>query len=386
MRRCVLLLTLVFVIALSGCNLGASDPEPTNEPLVSPTPAGTPSVTINSPRDGEEFVVNDPLFVEATVTDSVGVSTVQLLANNQPVRTISLEGTGNTFAEPVLDFTPRTTGQVQLSVVAFRGTVASDPASVTVTVRDSQAQVTATARPGDINPIVDPNDPNCRALVNTNLNFRRGPGTNFSVIRVLGAGEVLPAVGRLADTSWWQLRDRNGTTGWVSANFVTMYDGTINLCRNVSVVASPSTPTPQVQPTNTPLPPTQTPVPTAAPTNTPVPPPNLTVSRIVGPDTLTIPSGESEVTEEYSINITNVGGSLNEQFSVSARVVGGDTFDVGTFGNLGANQSLSQTVEITFGSTGQQTLIVTVDSDDDIEEGDEDDNERFIIVTVSSSP
>jgi len=390
-----LLLLLAFALVASGCNLNSDDNNDDNgeEPIVATsTPSGKPTVTISSPQSGSEFVVNDPLFVETTVTDTVGVSYVQLRSNGASVRTIGIEDGNNTFAEPILDYTPRVAGEVTLEVVAVRedGTE-SDPAQVEVSIRDSAVEVTATAPAGDRGPVINPNDPNCRALINTNLNFRTGPSVNFTPpIRVLGAGEVFQAVGRLADNSWWQLVDRNGTRGWVSfgssANpFITLYDGTSVACRNIPVVAPPASPTPNatntIQPSNTPVPP-QTPVPTTAPTNTAVPLPNLVISSVFNDDTITIPDGESEVTAEFSINVTNNGGAVDTQFSVEARVVGGDTFDVGTFGNLGANQTLSQTVDITFTDTGSATVIFEVDVDDTIEESNENDNVRIVEVTV----
>ena len=388
-----LLSILFLVLSLAACNLGASDDNDQDEPIDFPTntPAGKPEVVITSPQSGDEFVVQEPLFVEATVTDSVGVTQVQLLANNQPVRTVLVDQSNNRSSQPVLDYQPRTAGDVTLTVIAYRGNVASDPASVTVTVRQTQAQVTATSAPGNNQPVIDPNDPNCRVLINVNLNLRTGPSTDFAVIRTLAAGSVLPVTGRISDNTWLQITS-GSTVGWVSAsnNYVSLYDGTLNLCRNVPVVQAPPTPTPRVTNTpvitNTPIP-TQTPLPTQTTvpsTNTPVPKPDLTITNVTGNQSVTIPGGESEVTETYSINISNLGGAANQQFSVSARVLNGDTYDVGSVGNLGSGQIISLTVDITFVSAGDNTVIFTVDSDDDVDESNEENNERFLIVTVSN--
>ncbi len=388
-----LLSILLLTLTLAACNLGASDNSSQEEPIDVPTstPAGKPQVTIDTPQDGDEFVVREPLFVSATVTDTVGVTQVQLLANNQPVRTVLVDQSNNRRSQPVLDYQPRTAGEVTLTVIAYRGSVASDPASVTVTIRETQAQVTATSAPSNNQPVINPNDPNCRVLVNVNLNFRTGPSTDFPVIRTLAAGTVLPVSGRIADNTWLQVTS-GSTVGWVSAsnNYVSLYDGTVNLCRNVPVVQSPPTPTPRVTNTpvvtNTPTPtqtltPTQTTIP---PTNTPIPKPDLTITNVTGNTSLTIPSGETQVTATYSVNISNLGGAANQQFSVSARVVNGATYDVGSVGNLGSGQIISLTVDITFTTPGENTVIFTVDSDDDIDESNEDNNERFVIVTVSN--
>ena len=392
--RQALLVFLLISLGLVGCNLGASEDDDADDnqtPLVTATPAGKPTVIIDSPQSGSEFVVNDPLFVEATIEDSVGITSVRLFANGQAVKNIGVESDNNTFVEPLLDYTPRTAGEITLEVIAYRDTVASEPATVDVIIRDTEAQVTSTPIPGDDQPVINPNDPNCRALINTNLNFREGPSTEFDVIRVLGRGEILRAVGRNADTSWWQLTDRLGTRGWVSAGFVTMYDGTLTRCANIPIVSSPPPPTSSaptqtpIPPTNTPVPPTQAPVPstnTPVPAPTDVPLPNLRISNVFGPEEVTIPDGESDVTAEYDLNITNTGGPVDQQFTVIAEVVNGDTFEVGTFGNLNPNQSLSASVEITFDQAGGTTVVFIVDSEDEIDESDEEDNDEFIIVDV----
>ncbi len=387
MRYRAILIALLPLL-LGACSLGASTDRDDTEvtPIGTATAAGSPQVVINSPRNADEFVVNDPLFVETTITDSVGITSVQLLANGQPVKTVGIESVTNTFAQPVLDYTPRTTGNVTLSVVAYRGNVQSDPATVQVNIRDTRAQVTATSVPGDNRPIINPSDPNCRALINTGLNLRQGPSTTFNVIRVLGAGEVLPAVGRLANNTWWQLLDRNGARGWVSAEFITMYDGVSTLCRNIPVVAPPATATPQatatLPPTQTPLP-TQTLVPTAVPTATSIPLPNLSIPAVFCPQqALTIPGGGTQVVGQFNLNITNTGGPVNQQFSVIARVVNGPTVDVGTFGNLNAGQIINAEVSIPLQQTGEIAIFFVVDSEDDIQESDESNNERSCIVTV----
>lgn len=395
MRYRALTNAILVLLLVTACNLGSTEDDDSEPIDVTSTPAGQPTVTIDSPQSAAEFVVNEPLFVEATVTDTVGVTQVRLLANDQPVVTRGVDVSNSRFAELVLDYTPRTTGETTLTVIAFRGNVASDPAEVDVTIRDTQAQVTATAQPGDNTPIINPNDPNCRILVNTNLNFRTDPFVpdgNDNRIRVLAAGEVLPVAGRLSDNSWWQVRDSNNTnrTGWVSrgptnSEYIALYDGTQTRCSSIPVipVTVPVTNTPV--PTQTPVPQaTQTPIPTSTSTSTPVPGPNLTISGVFGgEDGVTIPQGESEVSVPFSVNIRNSGGPLNQQFSVLARVVNGPTYDVGTFGNLDANQLITAQVDIDFDTAGEVTVIFIVDSDDEIEETNESDNEQFRVITVT---
>lgn len=383
------LLFIVIALTLSACNLGR-DSQPINddEPPTEETPidpSARPEVSIVSPNDGAEFVVNDPVLISVDVSDPVGVTRVQLFANGQIVRTVSSETTtGETRRNMVLDYTPRSQGDVQLRVVAYRGSTASNPAEIGITVRPTQSQVIATSPPGSNLPVIDPNDPTCRALVNTGLNFRRGPSTDYQIIRVLGAGEVIPINGRLGNNSWWQLR--SGTTiGWVDARFVTTYGN----CGNVPIAQPPPTPTSSI-PTATPTA-TRTSTPTqAAATNTPAPTatpalPDLTITNIDGPSSVTIPSGESSVTRTYSVTITNQGGALNQQFSSNVRVLPGTAeFDVGVVSSLGAGQSINLSVDVTFTSAGSYVLRFMADNEGDIEESNEVNNTGTFDVTVTS--
>jgi hypothetical protein len=382
MRYRIIFLILITALTVSACNLNSDDNNDGDEQsLATSTPTGRPSVVITTPENGDEFVINDPVLISVSATDSVGVTSVQLFADGQIVRTVSSErATGETQKNVLLDYTPRTAGDVTLRVIAFRGSTSSEPAEVTVTIRSSQSQVTATPQAGSGVPVINPNDPTCRALVNTGLNFRRGPGIEFDIVRVLAAGEVIPIIGRLGDNSWWQLS--SGTSvGWVSAGFVTTYGN----CSGIPAIAPPPSPTPRNQPTATA---TNVPIPTSTlvPTNTPIPPaPNLDVTNISGPNSVIIPSGESSVTKSYSVNITNIGGSLNTQFATVARILpGGQSFDVGVAANLGAGQSINLSVNITFDTPGTYILEFATDSDNAITESDETDNSGTYTVTVAS--
>jgi uncharacterized protein YraI len=345
---------------------------------------GKPAVAIASPQNGAEVVVGDTIFVSANATDTIGITRIQLLANNQIVKTVSSDAvSGETNKSALLDYTPRFAGAVTLQVVAYRGSTASDPAQIQITVRDSQAQVTATAAQ-DVNvPVIDPNDPTCRVLVNSGLNFRTGPGTNYDIITVLSAGTVLPIVGRVGDNSWWQLS--SGTAvGWVSAQFTTTY----GVCSNVPVLVPPASPTPKGGPTSTP-----TPTATPPATNTSVPPtitntpglPDLVITSITGPDTVTIVAGQSQVTQSYSVAISNLGFGPTGQFNNTIAVLpGGSDIDLGAVSNLNPGESINLTVNITFTGAGSFTIQAKADSGAKITEVSEVNNGGAISVTVKN--
>lgn len=102
-----------------------------------------------------------------------------------------------------------------------------------------QAYLTEAAKPST--PIVTAGE--------SNVNIRSGPGTNYSIVGKLLAGQSLEIMGRNADSSWWQVSTSSGL-GWVAASVTTAY----NIDNGISVVEVPSapavqgeTPTPAVQ-------------------------------------------------------------------------------------------------------------------------------------------
>lgn len=384
-RKFGLALLVLLLLVLSACNLSREDEKKTDEetigftPSPAPSPIGKPTVSIISPQTGAEVVVNEPILMSVNALDNIGITRVQLVVDGQIMRTFSSESpAGDMNKNMVIDYTPRTQGTITLQVIAFRGTVPSDPAEIIVVVRASQTQIVATTAPSyNTIPTIDPYDKTCRALINAGLNFRTGPSTSDSIITVLSFGEVIPIIGRLADNSWLKLRRNFTTEGWVNANYVTPYGD----CASVAVIGA-AAPTPTSTSTLTP-PPGVTTAPTHTPTATTPPKPNLIVTNIAGPNNITIPAGSSSVAATYSVNITNQGGALNTQFSTIAILLpGGQQYDAGVVANLGAGQSISLSVNITFDTPGTFILQFVADSNDQIDESNEVDNAGTYNITV----
>jgi uncharacterized protein YgiM (DUF1202 family) len=380
-RLALLLLTLL----LGACNLSTST-ELTSQAPITPgvTASGRPSVTISDPDDGAEFVVNENVLVSAGATDSVGVTRVELRANGQVVKTVSSQqASGEQNLAALLDYRPTLTGTVTLQVVAYRNTIASDPAQVQIVVRQTQTQVTAT-RPPDISvPVIDPNDQTCRLLPNTTVNLRSGPGTTYNPLGALVAGTVAPIVGRLPDNSWWQVRV-SSTFGWVTGDrqFVTI----LGNCLSIPVVAPPATPTRFVTvtppPTNTltttPLPPTLTPTPGS---------PDLVVTNVSIPPSLTLGPGGTPVTANVAVTITNVGSGPSGQFNNTVTVQAtGATVSLGIVSGLNPGQSVVLTASLTFSNVGGTLILATTDSDNTVGESNNANNIGQANVTVNAAP
>lgn len=365
------------LLVLSACNLSRTPPTEEAIPTDGASSGdGKPEVTISSPQSGDEVVVGTDVFVSANATDSVGITRVQLIANNQIVKTVSSESVaGDRNMNVLLDFRPTSPGEVRLEVIAYRAAVASDPATVTINVRQSQAQVTATIVPQTNVPIIDPNDPTCRALTNVGLNVRVGPGTNYARITTLPVGRQVPIIGRVGDNTWWLVRVSSTTSGWViqrnplnpNEEFISIFGN----CSAIPIVSPPPSPTTTPPtPTHTP---TRTPTQIPPPTHTPQPA-DLIVLDIDGPTAPQLPDGGS-VSATYFVTITNNGQANTGSFTNTIQVLpGGPVEELGVVGNLEGGQSIVLTYELTFDAVGAYTIRVVADSENDVPEISEVNN------------
>ena len=135
MRYRIAVFFLVIMGVLSGCNLSTSGdaqnvPTPTGS-----SSSGSPIVKILSPQDGAQVPVNQQILVSANANDPVGITRVQLFANDQIAKTVSSQTPGgDTNLNVLLDYTPTTGGTMTLKVIAYRGALASEPDQITVNV------------------------------------------------------------------------------------------------------------------------------------------------------------------------------------------------------------------------------------------------------------
>jgi hypothetical protein len=391
LRQGVILLLVGLLLA--GCNLGQTV-TPTEEIIVTDTPeaTGKPDVTIISPDTGDSYEVGDQVLVSVEATDAVGVTRLQMFANGQIVKNVSSQSlAGERQFDAVLDYAPRTTGQVTLRVLAFRGALASDPAEVTVEVVGATrptATPGGTTGGGNQGPTI-PDDGVCRVLTDVGINFRSEPTTTRdNVITVLPGGTLVPVSGRLGDNSWWQV-NYNGRSGWLSGNpqFTTLYGNCSTVpVRNVVI--------------NTPVP-TSTPFPTATPTRTPTATPTYTVTP-VGPadliiptivlndnnsdedDVVVIPADETEIEFTVSVTVTNTGAQATGSFDVELRF-DGTTYDVGRVGGLNPGESILLTRSVTVDTAGEYDVRVQVDPGDEVNELSEVNNTGILPIVVEQA-
>jgi len=376
--RSIALLAWLATLSMA-CNLGAPAPTPIPPTSTAPASASKPRIVIQSPANGAQFPVNQTVPLSVVASDDVGVTRVQLFVNDVLTRTVTSQNTnGDRTLSAVLDFVPRSSGDVVTRVLAYRGTVASDPAELTLRIGNVATNTPPPAqRPTQpsIPPI--PNDGVCRALVNNAANLRSAPViAPNNILTVMPQFSLVPIVGRLADNSWWRV-NFNNQFGWVSAALTTLYGN----CGTVPIEGGVPTPTPMPA-TNTPV--IVTVVVTAPPSPTPPPPPrpDLIITSISGPSSIAL-GGAASVTQNYAVTITNTGLGAARNFSAVLRVNNGTPIDLGTVGELLQGQSITLVRPITFSGAGNYILQAEADPSNVVPEVSEVNNIGIINVTVT---
>jgi uncharacterized protein YraI len=174
----------------------------------------------------------------STMVDEQGQFTISttLPAGNEwqgVDRVIARTTTGEMSAQAFLQFAG--TGETATPTATATNTVETTSTTATATGVVQTATATPTSQPGV--PLV---------VTATDLNVRSGPGTNYSVLGLLKAGQSAEITGVSPDRQWWQIRFGGAADGrgWLAARYVTAQN-----TANVPVVQPPPAP---VTPTPTP--------------------------------------------------------------------------------------------------------------------------------------
>ncbi|MCC6453455.1 MAG: SH3 domain-containing protein [Caldilineaceae bacterium] len=182
--------------------------------------------------------------------------------------------------EPAPTFTPTTEGAapaVDPAVEAAAATAAAqaaapqeEPAAEQPATEQPAAQEPAATQPAAEEaapaetPTTAPTPTVVQAaevVINSQINVRGGPGTNYNIVGAANAGQRYPVTGKNNDGTWWQI-NFNGQAGWVFGELVT--------AQNVQAVAvAPNIPAPPPTNTPAPVPPTPVPQPTQPPADQP---------------------------------------------------------------------------------------------------------------------
>ncbi len=214
--------TMLLFLAVLACTAPfAATPIPTTDATATPTnppfSGPPPQVTIESPGANAQAVLNQSFTVRAHATDGVGVTRVEM---HEAGRIVAIQPSASSDRDLValLEYRPAQLGSVKLEVIAYRGSVGSDPVVITVGIVANAAQL---ANPNSLDPTSGvAAGAACTARVNVSgLALRSGPGVNFKSITTLSTGETLNVVGRNADSSWFAVRRKLGANGCVSDSY-----------------------------------------------------------------------------------------------------------------------------------------------------------------------
>ena len=131
----------VFKVACGGGE--EETPTPTSEP------EGVPTVIIDSPPSGSQTAVGEEVFIQSTSSDEVGVLRVVLEVDGVQVGSdASADPNGQVSFSLLQSWVPQSTGDHIVTVTAFRADgTASTPATISVTVLATVAEVQATIPP-----------------------------------------------------------------------------------------------------------------------------------------------------------------------------------------------------------------------------------------------
>jgi hypothetical protein len=215
------------------------------------------------------------------------------------------------------------------------------------------------------------------------VNIRSGPGTQFTAIGTLFAGQSLPVLGQLAGGAWLQVSLTNGTAGWVAAS-VTQLAGD---CAALPVVAAPvnaplaPTLPPPPAPTNPPPPTTSggtapTAMPTSAPAPTAVP-----VTELLPDLSVTLSYAQFLEDGRVDIGYSWLVRDVTNPFSYSIQICIDNTC---IFNPLNTSVSTSGAFAgivdiIADGRRITHTATVTIDSTNDVVESNESNNVASLV-------
>ncbi len=122
-----------------------------------------------------------------------------------------------------------------MAMTACTSPITIGPAATEIPAIVTVESITVTpeeATPTDVPPtptiVVEPTTaPTIQCTVGNvrGLRLRAGPGTEYSIVTTLTAGDALTASGKSTEADWLAVTSAAGAEGWVASNFVNCGDG-----------------------------------------------------------------------------------------------------------------------------------------------------------------
>lgn len=192
-------------------------------------------------------------------------------------------------------------------------------------------------------------------IISNRQNVRTGPSTDFQVLGQIEEGEQVQVIGTSIDYNWLVI-DFRGRQGWI-ANLRNLNEvfGDLN---TVPIIIPPATPTPVF-------------------TATPAPPQNPDIviqSASVAPNPI-VPNQEFTLT----VNVSNNGANPAGNFAIAANMPPNNVLISTNISGLGAGQTTTVTMTGTLQNTGQYSVAIVADLNNQVNEGvGEDNNDDYI--------
>ncbi len=139
---------------------------------------------------------------------------------------------------------------------AVVGDDASQPVPVDEPAGEEEVEVVVVEEP----PAVP-----AEVLINSAMNVRGGPGTNYNIVGGANQGERYPVTGKSNDGTWWQI-DYNSQVGWVFSELVTSTGvESVQVAQNIPAPPPTAVPAPVAPPAPEPEPQPEPAAPAPAP-------------------------------------------------------------------------------------------------------------------------
>jgi hypothetical protein len=164
-----------------------------------------PTVRILEPASGTQVATNQRVDI-VVETDTTATSFL-LNVGGRVASSKALPSGQSGPTKAILSWTPDRQGTFSLEVIAFNGAAASLPAALLLEVSGTASATT----PGQAGACTG------RVLV-SQLNFRDGPGTNYTQLGQFDVGETVTVIGRNAIGSWYKVQRINAQQVWTINN------------------------------------------------------------------------------------------------------------------------------------------------------------------------
>ncbi|MCL4860873.1 MAG: SUMF1/EgtB/PvdO family nonheme iron enzyme [Caldilineaceae bacterium] len=189
----------------------------------------------------EALALASPIATVSTPTETaISTATPDLAATAQALESevrAAIDATLTALAPtatPTLNFD-------QLLATAVAATLINQPTATASTTRTP----TRTPAPSPTNPPTRTPTPPSQpaiAVINSQLNVRQGPGTEYAIIGQVNEGQRFPITAKNQAGSWWRL-DYNGQAGWVAGQYVTAQNASaVEVARDIPpppIIAEP---------------------------------------------------------------------------------------------------------------------------------------------------